>query len=222
MRATKNYYEEERQLYSDAYNIQVSDKKGLIIVHKLCKHYKIFVPKIKYWGYRDGGTAYSGLIRLSHNPSIGLIMHEFSHFAKSAILQKEGIAGMKNLGTSHHGTKFQGALNFVNQYAKTKDYWKNEKEIQVKIKPEEEKTCQEIVDEGVGKVKKLIEEKAEEIAEIEVKINAYLKRMQYFQRLYTTKIKKAKRSLVAHRRVLSKIERIMNREIEKTITNIEK
>jgi hypothetical protein len=199
--ATTNYYNEERQLYKEAYGLTVSNKKGIKILRKLSNHYETLCPTVRFWGHRDSGSAGSSNLRLSHHPSVGLIMHEFAHFAKSAILQKEGAYGMQNQGTSHHGTRFQAALNFVNQYAQSKGYWRNMKEIEVKIKEEKK----EQIDEPLTNHLKQIQDKNDDIARIEAKIKRYEKRLQYFQKLYTTKIKKARRSIAAHKRVQNKL-----------------
>lgn len=203
--ASRNYYSDERKLYSEAYGIKVENKKSLKILKKLCNHYEVPMPRVKFRGCGDGGSAGINNIRLSNNPSIGLIMHEFAHYAKYAISTKEHLT-LENQGTSHHGTKFQSCLNFVNIYSRSKDYWRTmTMKSEVTVKAEEEKTEEEIVEEGVHIINRLVDEKKEEIKKAERKLENYKKRLQYFTKLYTTKIHKGNRSLAGHKRALDKI-----------------
>jgi len=77
------FYMKERQLYPKAYEIKVNDNIAEILVKKLFRHfYKIKAEdckKIRFYGNRGSGSYGWWNIRLSHNPSIGLICHEVAH-----------------------------------------------------------------------------------------------------------------------------------------------
>jgi len=218
MMASLNYYADERKLYKEAYGLNVDDKKAVKVMRKLCNHYDVPEPCVRFWGYNDSGSAGSRSIRLSHNPSIGLIMHEFAHYAKYAIVKVEGLTAMENQGTTHHGTKFQACLNFVNIYAKSKGYWREmvtKSEVTVPEQKEEaEMTAEEVVAAGVHKIVSMVDEKKEEIRRVEQKIEGYKKRLAYFTKLYSTKLKKANRSLAAHKRVLAKALAGIEKKVE--------
>ena len=76
------FYQQEHQLFSETYEIKVSDKDAKKIVKKLLRHFGTS-RKAKAWEVRFFGNHQSGScgwnIRLSHNPSIGLICHEVAH-----------------------------------------------------------------------------------------------------------------------------------------------
>jgi len=122
--ASDNYYAEERKLYGESYRILINDLDVLIILRKLCSHYRVRVPRVRFWGYRDSGSANGREIRLSHNPSMGLIVHEFGHFVQTrSDIFKEMLGRVSNKGTTHHGLHFQIVLNRVHLYSRGKGYW---------------------------------------------------------------------------------------------------
>lgn len=214
--ATRNYYSEEQKTFHEAYGIEVSDLIASTIVRRLSKHYGIIAPRIKFWGYRQSGCARSGSIRLSHDSSIGLIMHEFTHYAKSAIVRHHNIT-IQNVGTTHHGLIFQACLNWVNIYAKSRNYWGNMRDAEKKARINEDSKTGVTMETGVtdiaatpgttpGQVKQqAIAAKEAELVNAEKRLAGYKKRLQYYTKLYTTKIKKANRSIGAHKRYLKKI-----------------
>lgn len=90
IRMTPNlaYYSREREQLQEAYALKVSDDEAEVIVKKLCKHFmkgkgivgrSLREPDITFFGNRDSGRTNWRRIRLSHNPSLGLICHEVGH-----------------------------------------------------------------------------------------------------------------------------------------------
>lgn len=77
------FYQKEYQLFPEAYSTKVSDKNAIKIVQKLLKHFgKKRMSKtihVRFWGNRQSGSSSWNEIRLSHNPSVGLICHEVGH-----------------------------------------------------------------------------------------------------------------------------------------------
>lgn len=127
--ATANYYAEERRTFKEAYATHVTDDEALLILRKLYRHYKI--PKrawdkirIKFWGHHDSGSARGYRIRLSHNPTIGLIIHEFVHCGRDWNVFRDFEYKVKDKGSHHHGLRFQVCLSRVHYFAKGKGYWK--------------------------------------------------------------------------------------------------
>lgn len=77
------FYRKETEMFPEAFNIKVSDHEAELIVRKLLRHFgrkgRYSKVKIRFWGHRgSGGNGWFG-IRLSHDPSIGLICHEVAH-----------------------------------------------------------------------------------------------------------------------------------------------
>lgn len=77
------FYYKEKQEYPIAYNTKLEDAEVEKLVRKLFRHfYKLKADrcmKVRFYGNRQGGSFGWG-IRLSHNPSIGLICHEVAHW----------------------------------------------------------------------------------------------------------------------------------------------
>lgn len=211
--ASHNYYAEERKQYKEAYDLKISDNDVDLILRKLCRRFKVRIPRIRLWGNRDSGSM-GYMMKLSHNPSMGLLLHEFGHYAK----EKSPLCrfNMVNKGTDHHGTHFQNSLLRVHTYSKTRVYWcdhlaKRKERREEKCKEKRKKEVERIE----AKVAKVImpvtvgdkvARKLKDIQKIEDNLIRYNKRLQYFTRLYGTKIKKANRSLTANRRALKKFE----------------
>lgn len=193
--ASQNYYSEERKLYSEAYSFKISNKDGKMVIRKLSKHYNLTVPSLRFWGNRDSGSCGTYRIRLSNNPSLGLIIHEFAHYVKGKGVLKLNLA---NSGTSHHGLLFQTTLNKIHQYAKSKGYWKTIIEKRKTKKAEVIKTEMEKVIDPTYEQSLKIDQKEKKILE-------WTKKLNRLNKLYQGKISRAKRSISMLRRGLNKI-----------------
>jgi hypothetical protein len=135
-RASRTYYAEEERTYRTAYDQKVSDEDAKVIIKKLWNHcHKEYLkahgyenssyPNIKLWGYFQGGAyrGWANLIRLSHIPSMGLIIHEFAHYAKRKSFFIDILDKIEDTGTRHHGLHFQICLTQLHNYAQSKNYW---------------------------------------------------------------------------------------------------
>ena len=60
---------------------------------------------------------------LSHTPSMGLIIHEFAHYAHDKNVFSEVLKKHVNRGTSHHGSHFEICLRRCHEYAEGRKYW---------------------------------------------------------------------------------------------------
>jgi len=209
-RATDNYYAEERKIYKYAYNIYLRNSEVPFILKKLCRHYKVRVPRVRYWGHRDSGSAGWDGLRLSNLPSIGLLIHEFGHYAKDKGDIEKILRGCVNKGTSHHGTLFQATLNQVHSWAMSNNYWNEQ--LQNRRERKDNKISQEIREnkealrmENILGTK--IEKTKKKIYKKEESIKKYNKRLEYYQKLYATKTKNARRSIGSLKGALTKYEK---------------
>lgn len=126
--ASKSYYEEEEALFREAYDFKVNDADVSLIVKKICRHFKSPTPSIKLRGNRQGGEACekTNRIKLSHKPSMGLIIHETAHIIRYNGVLKEIFKNVSNKGTNHHGTIFQATIVRIHEWAKKNNYWRNQ------------------------------------------------------------------------------------------------
>jgi hypothetical protein len=147
-------------------------------------------------------------MRLSNNPSIGLIIHELGHDLKTCSEMKKIIGKVSNKGTSHHGLIFQACIWNIHDWAKKKGYWQEEiqrrrdkkksKEVQIIQKKDNEKPENILLNK--------IENARKKIRKNEEAKRRYNKKLNRLKKLYETKTKKANRSIGALKRALVKYE----------------
>jgi hypothetical protein len=208
--ASDSYYAEERRLFKDCYDLQMSDDDSLLILRKLCRRYKVRMPHVRFWGDRDSGSDGWRGIRLSHNPTLGLVLHEFAHRAhKNSPEMRELCRRFENKGTSHHGLHYQCVLRRIVDYARSKDLWRDQlakrkakraKQKAAKIaakKPVKDRAPGEVIDEKLAATDAKIRRNEERIAGFE-------KKLQRLTKLYMNKIKKYRRSTAALKRAKDK------------------
>jgi hypothetical protein len=157
----------EHETFKNHYEKKVSDEAAEIIVYKLARHFRIGKIHLRFFGNRQSGAAWPGWrnLRLSHNPSLGLIAHELVHLLK------------KNC---RHGSKlWNRTMQRILNYGDKKNWWEEEitKRIAPKVNTKPEPTKNEIQDIKI--------QKAQE------KIERYEKKIKF----YTNKLSKARRSL---------------------------
>ena len=204
--ASDNYYSEEKKIYKEAYGFELEDGEVKLILKKLCRHYRVSVPSVRFWGAKQSGSAGSYRLTLSHNPSVGLLIHEFGHYVKDKSKMRDILKKVSNRGTEHHGLKFQTALSRTHAWANEKGYWKEQlmrrrEKAQQKIhEKNREKTADEVLAGKIYKIEQDIKKKQEAI-------KRYQKKLQYYQKLYTTKTKKANRSIGALKRHIVKFKK---------------
>jgi hypothetical protein len=122
--ATRNQYADMQRMCGTSSSIFVSNKMAVRIMHRLCKKFKMLDTKIVFRGHRDSGCSFGGKVRLSHNPSIYLIMHEFAHEAQGrSTIFRTKLTNIKNVGTTHHGLHYETVLNQVNLFCKASNYF---------------------------------------------------------------------------------------------------
>ena len=138
--ASSNYYQEEQQVYKVAYALSVRDEEVKAIGKKLWRHFAKKFPKERFPkepGYIPAmptiiirGKSQSGSyccrlnkIRVAHNPSMGLLIHECAHYLNRGGFFKTQLEKIENVGTDHHGLHFEICLSKCHQYAQSKGYW---------------------------------------------------------------------------------------------------
>lgn len=208
--ATDNYYREERKSYNEAYNYFLTNDEALLIIKKICRHYKSSgIPNIKFWGNRDSGSMGYGQLRISNNPSIGLIIHELGHALKSGKVMRESMKCVPHKGTSHHGLRFQHCICKIHYWAKSMGYWQDElkNKRQKAAQKIEKKTIQaKLMEDPKNVLLSKIENARKNILKNEQAKDRYGKKLKRLQKLYATKSKKANLSIGAQRRALKKYE----------------
>lgn len=210
--ATNTYYREERATYQEAYGFYLTNEETPLIVKKICRHYKVQPPRIKFYGSRDSGSmsGWGGNMRLSNNPSLGLIIHELGHMIKGSKEMHKLIGKVANKGTSHHGLRFQACIWNIHDWSKSKGYW--QEIIQKRREKFAAKAVQEIRQEKEQSEPKNImatkvEETRKKIQKHEAAKERYAKKLKRLTKLYDTKTKKANRSIGALNRALVKYEK---------------
>jgi Zn-dependent M16 (insulinase) family peptidase len=155
-------------------------------------------------------SGWGGHMRLSNNPSLGLIVHELGHMIKSSKEMRKLIGKVSHKGTSHHGLRFQTCIWNIHDWAKKKGYWqdliqkrRNKQADQVVAIIQEEKKMEK--PENV--LQKKIDDTRKKIQKHEDAKVRYNKKLQRLQKLYATKGKKANRSIGALKRALVKYEK---------------
>lgn len=165
------FYEDEIELFSEAYSRKLDTRETKIIFDKLCRHYKLRWISLSFNGRRGGGIAGGSYIQLCYNPAFGLLCHEIAH-----------IIDKKKRSKSKHDKKLMRILGRVISYCKKKNWWEEElnRRTEIKIKPiptKEELQTQKL------------EKRKSDLAR-------YKKKLNYYTKLYSNKIKKAKRSII--------------------------
>lgn len=160
---------DEQKEFREAYfDKELTSTEAKIIFKKLCRHFKVNCS-IYFWGY-NSGRANGWRIIVPYRCNFGILAHEISHMID------------KKKRRSKHDKKLMRIIRRVNNYYKKKNYWEIElnKRTEIKVKPEPTKRELQLI-----KIRK----KKEALAR-------YEKRLQYFNKLYNNKIKKANRSLM--------------------------
>src|SRR3990167_4782281 len=174
------YYRTERIDFKEQYEKKLSWQECVIVHKKLCKHYKL-PCNIRYNGRICGRVHSHGLIQLGQQGmNIGVICHEVAHL----------VAYIK-YRDMHHNKKMYRIMKSIMNYAKKKQYWNNELDKRTTIKePKPEPTKEEL--------------KQQKINKRETDIQKYEKKLQYYNKLYNNKIKKARRSITMLKRTTEK------------------
>jgi len=128
-----SFYHNERITFKDAFELKLSDEEAKKFVKKLTRHFKLNCQSIRFYGNSGSGMCtWRGDLRLSHNPSVGLVCHEIAHLAHR-----------------RHDKKLMRWIKKLCNYSKKMKYWRKEnKEISTKNLGIEAKTLSDRIDEA--------------------------------------------------------------------------
>jgi len=78
------FYKNEHHIFNEAFNLKLSDAEAVEIVKKLTRHFKLKFGSVRFYGAKQSGRCgwWTAELRLSHNPSLGLVCHEVAHLAE--------------------------------------------------------------------------------------------------------------------------------------------
>jgi hypothetical protein len=177
------FYDKDHERYSPEYNMKLNWDELGIVTKKLCRHFKCRAW-IEYSGHRNGGCAnkYGKIILGKYGRNFGTLCHEFGH-----------IIEFKKFGESHHRKRLAKIIARVVNYCRKKNYWKEELErisnaqIEASKKAFEKRHVEEHKPAPVKALDKIGKRNAD--------IARYEKRLAYYTKLYSNKIKKARRSI---------------------------
>lgn len=182
------FYQKERDLFRDTFDKKISGKEVEIVFDKIKKHFKIY-------GYlnfnnRVGGKAHSGgVIEFPYNTSFGVVCHEIAH-----------LIYRKKYGTFKHNKKLMKIIGRVVNYCKRKNYWQDELQRRLEVKPDPLPTRDEVRE-------KKLEKKRMDLIRYEKRLKRYIK-------FYTNKIRKAKKSIrMLERSQFVSVDKFENKEI---------
>lgn len=115
------FYEKEREMFSIANVVHLSDRGTRIVISKLSRHYKLrkypnIIVKFRNNG-GDSGTCYytERKIIFNHQPSLLVVAHEFAHLMNY------------EKGKKHHHTKqLMKSIERILDYCFKKECWTQE------------------------------------------------------------------------------------------------
>lgn len=169
----RKYYYDEHQKFKEEYARKLNYEESEIIIAKIRRHFKIIWAKVIRKGWRSGGKCYSnGIIQLGWQTDVGIICHEFSHYLAYQKYRK-----MK------HNKKMYRIMQKLISYCRKHNYWQDEiakRTAPKSIKPEPTKDEIRITK---------IEKKKQALIRYEKKLN-------YYTKLYSNKIKSVRRSII--------------------------
>lgn len=173
---TLKFYKDEKELYSEAYDKEICGREVDIVFEKLKRHYKLEIG-IRH-NKRSNGAFRGWYIDVPYKTSFGLLCHEIAH-----ALDK------KKRRKSKHDKKLMRILGRVVNYCKKKNWWKEELDRRTEFKVKPIPTKEEIQ-------KQKLEKRKSDLARYEKKLN-------YYTKLYSNKIKKANSSISMLERYIS-------------------
>jgi hypothetical protein len=169
------FYRKEKELYKEAYEKEICGKEIEIVFEKLRRHYKLHLYLTRFSrhnGHCIGGTR----IDVPYRTTFGLLCHEISHAIDH-----------KKRSKSKHDKKLMRVIGRVIAYCKKKNWWEGEIAKRTKVKPPPPQPTKD-------------EARARKIEKRNADILRYEKKLKYYTKLYSNKIKKARRSIAGLQR----------------------
>ena len=161
------FYVWEREAFKDAYDRKLNEAETKMLFKKLTKHYKINNCSF-YWKNKARGCG-SYIIMPKRWSSIGVLCHELSHVIQC------------RKGNKRHNKQMKTTFKRLVNYCRRKNFWQEELTRRTEVKVKIEPTIDQLQSQKIEKRK--------------TDLMRYEKRLAYFTKLYSTKIKKARRSI---------------------------
>ena len=113
---TLKFYSEETDMIEslgvNTEQIILGKNDTLVIARKLCRHFKFREPEIKFYGTRDSGSMIGYWIRVSHHPSLYVLIHELAH-----------VFNMEKYHDTRHCKKLMSTIKRFTKYCIKKNFW---------------------------------------------------------------------------------------------------
>jgi hypothetical protein len=174
------FYEWEWQEFKDAWDIKLSTTETKIIFDKLIRHFKLNCRL--YFKNGRSGNANRWCVKVPYRTPLGLLLHEISHVRNYQKYDNKG-----------HNKKLKRTIRTIYNYCKKRNFWQEEIARRTEIKPPKPQPTP-------------IEKQEKKIAKRKADLERYHKRLKYFTKLYSNKIKKANRSISSLERHLQKLQ----------------
>lgn len=176
--ADLKFYRKERIEFKESFDTNLSYEEVEIVFKKLCRHYKVN----PYLTYGRGSHANFWKVQISNQwgKNIGVICHELAH----SYCFKNGIK------KGHHKKMWKVMSRMIN-YCKRHNYWQEELCRRTEVKMPVVLSKQEL------QLKKLEKRKSD--------LFRYEKQLKRYTKLYSNKIKKARRSIMMLERNLKPV-----------------
>lgn len=157
------------EAFKEAESIKLNESQATIIFNKLKRHYKLRYAYISFTNrlYRHTGFCYSnGRIAVRRDTNLETLCHEIQHSIDYHKHRK-----------SRHNKRFYNLVKRVCLYCKKHNYWKDEIDKRLTIKP-------------------IIEPTKEQIQNLKIeKTKLKIKRYESKVKMYSNKLSRARRSL---------------------------
>jgi hypothetical protein len=189
--ARLKFYSRDWDKHQDLYNMKLGWEDLEIVFSKLKRHYKLYHSLYYNGRIGAGRCSRNGRITLSHQGmNYGTLVHEVGHAIE-----------FKKYHESHHRKRLARIISGVANYVRKKNYWTEEltNRSNKKIEAMQKRCVKPTVDEL--RIKNIAKRKAD--------IVRYEKRLAYYTKLYSNKIKKAKRSLIMLERVRVELPQVI-------------
>jgi len=177
------FYDKDHALYDAEYNMKLGWDDLVFVLKKLNRHFKCHSFSV-YDGHRNGGCAnkYGKIVLGKYGRNFGTLCHEFGH-----------VVEFRKYGESHHRKRLAKIISRVVNYCRKKNYWKEELE---RISNARIEASRKAFEKRHAEEHKPTPIKAQDkIGKRQVDIVRYEKKLAFYTKLYSNKIKKARRSI---------------------------
>lgn len=164
------FYHDEKEQFKEAYAMKLGYAETEIVFLKLKRHYKLRGWLDRTDRVSGGRCSSNGRVQVRHSTDFGVLCHEMAHLYEFTKYRE-----------SRHGKRLNRIMARMVGFCSKRGYWKGELERRLAPKPVVVPTESDV------KMAKIAKRKAD--------LARYEKTLAYWTKLYTGKIKKAKKSI---------------------------